>query len=107
MSVGQTISGVDVACQLALVSGGGSGGPQNTDWGSGATTGWNWTFGWPVILEAEIAAAETDINLVYTFVVRQPGSVAQSVDQMYDKRKGLRALAVQNKQPSLRQLFAF
>jgi hypothetical protein len=103
----QSISSVAVACQLAQVSGEGSGGPQNIDWGSGAAAVWNWTFGWPVILEAGIAAAGTDVNLVYTFVLRQSGSVGQSVGQIYDKKKGLRALAVQNKQPSLRQLFSF
>jgi hypothetical protein len=103
---GQSISAANVACQLAPVSATGTG-PQSIDDGSGFAEAWNWAIGWPVILEAGIAAAETDINFVYTFVLRQPGSVAQSVNQIYDKKKGLRALAVQNKQPNLRQLFAF
>jgi hypothetical protein len=93
-----------VACQLAPVSMSGSG-PGSL----GTLLPGQWDWSWNIIGAAvvDLTAGETDVNLVYTFVLRQPGSVAQSVDQIYDAKKGLRALAAQNKKPSLRQLFAF
>jgi hypothetical protein len=106
VTAGQDLSSIAVGCQLAPVSATGSG-PQPIDDGSGVAEAWNWFVGWPEIVEQSIEAAETDINLSHTFVLREPGSVAQSVDHIYDPKKGLRALAVKNKQPSLRQLFAF
>jgi hypothetical protein len=102
---GLPISDVDVACQLVPASmSGSSPGPL----GNLLPGEWDWS--WNILGAAVInlTLGETDVNLVYTFVLRQNlGSVAQSVGQIYDAKKGLRALAAQSKKPSLRQLFAF
>jgi hypothetical protein len=105
---GLQMSGIDVACQLVAASASGPGnGPKNIDFGGAGVEAWDVAVAWIVVVEALLAAAETDINLVYTLVLRQSGSVFQSVNQIYDWKQGLRALAVQNKKPGFRQLFAF
>ncbi len=47
-----------------------------------------------------------DINLSFGVGLRQKGSVGQSIRHFYAGEKGLRALTVAAKQPSLRKLFA-
>jgi hypothetical protein len=75
---------------------------------TGDSTGaqvWNWFAGWPLILTEGLIALDDNIDLQFAFGLRQNGSVEQSIRHFYDGNKGLRALAVSAKQPSLRKLF--
>jgi hypothetical protein len=99
-------SGV-VVCDLVPVSSTGSGFPQAPGWGTSEPGQvFDIAFGWPVFAEMALVDLETDVNFVFTFVLRDLGSVAQSVNQIYNAKSGLRALTVQNHQTSLRKLLA-
>jgi hypothetical protein len=105
---GMAITSVPLACELVPVSMTGPGnGPQGLNFGNAGSAVWTVAVDWFGLAVQLLIEAETDINFVDTFVLRQPGSVSQSIGQIYDPAQGLRALAVKNNKPSLRQLFGF
>jgi hypothetical protein len=97
--------GSSTVTQLFGVSSSGNG-QTGFNFGTGPVgEGWDWFAAWPLILTEGFIDVEHDINLEFTIGLRLKGSVRGSVQHFYDGSRGLRALAVQAQQPSLRQLF--
>jgi len=93
-----------LATQLFTVSANATGPPS---FGFGSTGGevWDFIVDWPGLIVEGLIDAERDINLQFTLGLRQVGSVVQSIRHFYDGSKGIRALATNAKQPSVRKLF--
>ena len=101
--------GNSTVTQIFGVTSGGSG-PVGWIWGTGPvgigfTIFLSWPLVWIPIVEQDIKDLETDVNLEFTLGLRLNGSVRGSIQHIYDGSSGLRALAVQAQQPSLRKLF--
>jgi hypothetical protein len=90
--------------QLFTVSTNGNGPPGFT-YGNTANEVWCWVVDWPGLLAQGLIDAEHDINLTFTLGLRTQGSVAESIRNFYNGSLGLRVLAVNARQPSLRKLF--
>lgn len=101
---GTITPGKSTVTQLFAVSNNGSG--PNFNFGTGPVgVGFTIWFAWPAYLTDALIAVEHDINLEFTLGLRMKGSTRGSINHFYDGSQGLRALAVQAQQPSLRQLF--
>jgi hypothetical protein len=93
--------------QVIMVSNSGPNSPPTFSWGSsGAGPAFDVFLGWPFLLGDALVDLERDVNWSFTLVLREVGSVAQSIRHLHDGKQGLRALAVQAHQPSLRKLLA-
>jgi hypothetical protein len=96
--------GKSTVTQLFAVSN--SGGGVNFNFGTGPVgEGFTILLAWPAVLTLGFIAVEHDINLEFTLGLRMNGSTRGSINHFYDGSQGLRTLAVQAQQPSLRQLF--
>ncbi len=107
VAAGQTITpAATQICDVVTVTNSASG-PPTFSWGtSGAGPAFDVVLGWPELIATRVIDLETDVNLDFTMILRSIGSIGQSIGQVYDGAKGLRALATQQGQPSLRKLFA-
>jgi hypothetical protein len=91
--------------QLFGISSSGTG-PSPLNYGSLGAEVWDWVIDWAGMIVQGLIDAESDVNLEYTLGLRQNnGSIDESIRRIYPGSKGLRALAVMAKQPSMRKLF--
>ncbi len=70
----------------------------------GGITWWDAVMSWPVLLVFTVTG-DMDVNLEFTVVLRQLGSVDETIFSFYDGSKGLRSLARTAGQSSLKKLF--
>lgn len=96
----------NITCDIILISNNASGPPTFNFGSSGAGPVFDVAIGWPELVISGLIDLETDVNFSFTFVLRERGSVLQSIRRVYDGSQGLLALAKQQKQQSLRKLFA-